>query len=269
MIRRDSSAAAGDIQRAAELRLVALPGIPLVREGDDLASLILRALADCGETLVGGDVLVIAQKVVSKMEGRLRRLSAIVPSPAAIALASKTKKDPRLLELMLEDSSNVLRHGHEVVVVEHRLGFVMANAGIDQSNVEQDSNNDTVLLLPRDPDASCVKLREQLREKTGVEVGIIINDSHGRAWRNGTVGVALGVAGLPALLDLRGTTDLYDRKLRTTEIGLADEIAAAASLLMGQANEGWPVILVRGVPYARREGNAQELVRLRERDFFR
>lgn len=269
MIRHGSAAATDSIQRAVELRLVALPGIPLVHEGDDLASLILGALADCGEVLRSGDVLVIAQKVISKIEGRVRRLSAIVPSPAAIALADKTKKDPRLAELMLEESSNVLRHGHEVIVVEHRLGFVMANAGIDQSNVEQDSYNDTVLLLPRDPDASCARLRAQLQEKIRVDVGIIINDSHGRAWRNGTVGVALGAAGLPALLDLRGTTDLYNRKLRTTEIGLADEIAAAASLLMGQANEGRPVILVRGVPYPRREGNAQELVRSRELDLFR
>jgi len=269
VIRRGSAAASENIQRAVELRLLALPGIPPVHEGDDLASLILVALADCGERLHGGDILVIAQKVISKIEGRVRRLSAIIPSRAAIALADKTEKDPRLVELMLEESSNVLRYGHGVIVVEHRLGFVMANAGIDQSNVAQDSNNDTVLLLPRDPDGSCAKLRAQLQEKMGVDVGIVINDSHGRAWRNGTVGVALGVAGLPALLDLRGKNDLFNRKLRTTEIGLADEIAAAASLLMGQAGEGRPVILVRGVPYARREGNAQELVRLRERDLFR
>lgn len=269
MIPRGSAAAADQLQRAVELRLIALPHLPSVHEGDDLAAFILASLAACGEALHDGDILVIAQKIISKSEGRRRRLSAVAPSPAAIALAGKTEKDPRLVELMLEESNHVLRHGHGVIVVEHRLGFVMANAGIDQSNVAQDSNHDTVLLLPRDPDASCAKLRARLREKTGVELGIIINDSHGRAWRNGTVGVALGVAGLPALLDLRGKPDLYDRKLRTTEIGLADEIAAAASLLMGQAAEGRPVILVRGVPYARREGNAQELVRARERDLFR
>jgi coenzyme F420-0:L-glutamate ligase/coenzyme F420-1:gamma-L-glutamate ligase len=254
---------------AAELRLVALPGIPLVREGDDLVSLIMQALASCGEILRNGDVLVIAQKIVSKAEGRVRKLATVVPSANALALAQETGKDARLIELILGESATVLRHSHDVIIVEHRLGFVMANAGIDQSNVDGGSDRDLVVLLPRDPDVSCLAIHEELRSRARADVGVIINDSHGRAWRNGTVGVALGVAGIPAVLDLRGTTDLYSRKLRSTEIGLADELASAASLLMGQAAEGQPVILVRGVPYARREGSSRELVRAREQDLFR
>jgi coenzyme F420-0:L-glutamate ligase/coenzyme F420-1:gamma-L-glutamate ligase len=169
---------------------------------------------------------------------------------------------------MLSESVEVVRHSRDVIVVAHRLGFVMANAGIDQSNVAPD-DGEKALLLPRDPDASCAALRSRLRESTGADVAAIINDSHGRAWRNGTVGVAIGAAGLPALLDLRGCPDLFHRRLRITEVGLADEIAAAASLLMGQADEGRPAVLVRGVPYERREGCASELVRPRSHDLFR
>jgi coenzyme F420-0:L-glutamate ligase/coenzyme F420-1:gamma-L-glutamate ligase len=256
-------------REAAELRLVALPGIPLVQEGDDIAGLVLAGLAAAGETLRDGDVLVIAQKIVSKAEGRARSLATVRPSSAAMKLASETGKDARLIELILGEATEVLRCARDLIIVEHRLGFVMANAGIDHSNVEQAASDDMVLLLPHDPDASCGALRASLREHTGANVGVIINDSHGRAWRNGTVGVAIGAAGLAAVLDLRGRGDLYDRKLRSTEIGLADELASAASLLMGQADEGRPVVLVRGVPYARREGSARELVRSRERDLFR
>jgi coenzyme F420-0:L-glutamate ligase/coenzyme F420-1:gamma-L-glutamate ligase len=253
----------------AELRLVALPGIPLVLEGHDIASLILDALVACGETLRDGDVLVIAQKIVSKAEGRVVKLATVTPSAQAIALANETGKDPRLVELILGESEEVLRYRRDVIVVAHRLGFVMANAGIDQSNVGADQNDAAALLLPRDPDGSCSALRATLRRRTGADIGVVINDSHGRAWRNGTVGVALGVAGLPALVDLRGCHDLYDRELRITEVGLADELAAAASLLMGQSNEGRPVVLARGVPYARRDGSARELLRPRDRDLFR
>lgn len=252
---------------AAELRLIALPGIPLVAEGNDIAALILDALVACGEALHDGDVLVIAQKIVSKAEGRAVRLATVTPSARAIALAKETGKDPRLVELILGESDEVLRYRRDVIVVAHRLGFVTANAGIDQSNVGSDDAE--ALLLPRDPDASCSALRATLRRRTGADTGVVINDSHGRAWRNGTVGVALGVAGLPALVDLRGRPDLYDRALRITEVGLADELAAAASLLMGQSNEGRPVVLARGVPYSRRDGSVRELLRPRDRDLFR
>ena len=260
--RRDGAA------QAAELRLVALPGMPLVQRGDDIGGLIVEALGRIAERLCDGDVLVVAQKIVSKAEGRLVRLANVQPSKRALALAKETGKDPRIVQLVLAESDEGVRCAPGVIIVGHRSGFVMANAGIDQSNVEP-CDGDAVLLLPSDPDASCATLRAQLRARAGVDVGVIINDSHGRAWRNGTVGVALGAAGVPALLDLRGRPDLFERALRVTEVGLADELASAASILMGQADEGRPVVLVRGLPHARREGCARELARPRERDLFR
>lgn len=262
-------ATAGAAHEPAELRLVALSGLPMVRPGDDLADLILQALERGGERLKDGDVVVVAQKIVSKSEGRTVAIDTVEPSPRAVQLAQETGRDARIVELILSESEEVLRSSYDVIVVVHRLGFVMANAGIDQSNVAQGNGAGVALLLPLDPDASSTALREALRRRTGADVGIIINDSHGRPFRTGTVGVALGVAGLPGLLDLRGRPDLFDRRLRSTEIGLADEIASAASLLMGQADEGRPVILVRGVPHARREGDARELIRPRSRDLFR
>ena len=235
----------------------------------ELATLVLRGLDTSGETLIGGDILVLAQKIVSKAEGRSVPLRSVKPSARALDLARETNKDPRLVELVLSESTEVIRYRRDVLVVAHRLGFVMANAGIDMSNVEQGEGDGVALLLPLDPDRTCAELRERLRTLSGAQVGVIINDSHGRAWRNGTVGVAIGVAGLPALLDLRGRADLFDRALRITEVGLADEVAAAASIVMGQADEAHPVVLVRGVPYSRREGRAQELVRPRQLDLFR
>lgn len=252
---------------APSLRLIALPGLPLVQPGDDLAALILAALDRAQTTLQDGDVLVLAQKIVSKSEGRGVRLAGVTPSPRAVELAAQTGKDARLVELILDESREVLRVRRELIVVEHRLGFVMANAGVDQSNVDQ--REETALLLPLDPDASCERLRQSLRAQGQPDVGIVINDSHGRAWRMGAVGVAIGAAGLPALLDLRGKPDLFGRRLRVSEVGWADEIASAASLLMGQADEGAPVVLVRGLRRARDEGHAQELVRPRQLDLFR
>jgi len=251
-----------------ELRLRGLVGIPDVEPGDDLCGLIVAALDRCAEKLHDGDAVVVAQKIVSKSEGRQVALATIEPSPRAIALAREADKDPRLVELILRESTEVLRCRRGVIVVEHRLGFVMANAGIDQSNVVQQGDG-VALLLPVDPDASCEALRSRLREETGADVAVLIIDSHGRAWRNGTVGVAIGVAGMPAVLDLRGAPDLYGRTLRVTELALADELAAAASMVMGQADEGRPVVLARGVPYARRAGSSRELVRARELDLFR
>jgi len=245
-------AVAGVAHEAAELRLVALPGLPMVRPGDDLAELILQAVDRAGEQLQDGDVLVVAQKIVSKSEGRTVAIDTVEPSPRAVQLAKDTGRDARIVELILSESEEVLRSSYDVIVVVHRLGFVMANAGIDQSNVAQGDGAGVALLLPLDPDASSAALRAALHRRSGADVGVIVNDSHGRPFRTGTVGVALGVAGLPGLLDLRGRPDLFERTLRSTEIGLADEIASAASLLMGQADEGRPVILVRGVPHARR-----------------
>ena len=250
-----------------ELRLTALPGIPEVRAGDDLVQVICAAISGTDTTLRSGDVIVIAQKIVSKAEGRAVALETIDPSPRAHELARTADKDPRVVELMLQESREVLRAKPGVIIVEHRLGFVMANAGIDQSNVP--GSADVALLLPENPDASAQRIRDGLHAVCAVEIGVIINDSFGRAWRNGVTGVAIGVAGIPALLDLRGNTDREGRVLRVTQVAAADELAAAASLVMGQADEGCPVVLARGFPYARRESTARELVRPRVEDLFR
>jgi coenzyme F420-0:L-glutamate ligase/coenzyme F420-1:gamma-L-glutamate ligase len=254
---------------AAELRVVALAGIPQVRPGDDIAALILDALQRSGLTVARGDILVIAQKIVSKAEGRLVDLATVAPSPRAQTLAAEVDKDPRLVELILRESTEVVRHRKNVLVVAHRYGYVLANAGIDASNVGAGDGDSHVLLMPEDCNRSCRDIRKHLADRIGVEIAVVINDSLGRAWRNGTVGTALGAAGLPALLDLAGTPDLYGRKLRTTEVGIADEIAAAASLLMGQAGEGTPAVLLRGLRLPTRDGSAQDLIRPREIDLFR
>ncbi|MFN0041249.1 MAG: coenzyme F420-0:L-glutamate ligase [Burkholderiales bacterium] len=252
-----------------ELRMIALAGVPLVREGDDLCEIILSAAAQSGEQLASGDVLVLAQKIVSKAGGRYVNLTSVTPSPRALELSRVVEKDPRVIELILRESTEVLRARRDVIVVVHRLGFVMANAGIDFSNVEGSEGDIRALLLPRDPDGECGQLRDALRQRTGAEIGVIINDSHGRAWRNGTVGVAIGAAGIPALLDLRGKPDLFGRALRITQVGLADELASAASLLMGQSDEGTPVVLIRGLPRSAQNGHAANLVRPKEMDLFR
>jgi len=259
----------GSVAQTREVRLVALGGVPLVREGDDLCETVLRALTDSTEELRGGDVLVLAQKIVSKAQGRYVDLAQVAPSSRARELAATVDKDPRVIELILRECSEVLRVRRDVIVVVHRLGFVMANAGVDFSNVAAGSADARALLLPADPDAVCERLRECLRRRAGADVAVIINDSHGRAWRNGTVGVAIGASGIPALLDLRGKPDLFGRALRITQVALADELAAAASLLMGQADEGTPIVLIRGVPYERRAATAAELIRPKELDLFR
>ena len=253
--------------RSRTISLIALAHIPLVRKGDDLADILERALNSSGERLQDGDVLVIAQKIVSKSEGRQVFLADVSPSVRAKDLAEQTGKDARLVELILRESSEVLRYRREILIVEHRLGFVMANAGVDQSNIED--GDASALLLPLDPDASCQNLRASLQQRFGVEVAIIINDSHGRAWRNGTVGVSIGVAGVPALLDLRGQPDLFGRKLKITEVGLADEVASAASMVMGQAGEGSPVVICRGLSPPSGDGKARDLIRPRQIDLFR
>ncbi len=252
---------------AAEVGISALAGIPLVEQGDDVAGLIIDGLAASGLSLQRGDILVIAQKVVSKAEGRVVDLRVVTPSPHAVQLAAKVDKDARLVELILRESTEVVRHRKGVLVVAHRSGIVLANAGIDASNVAGDEHH--VLLLPEDCHRSCRDIRSKLCAHTGVEPAVLIIDSLGRAWRNGTVGVALGAAGLPALLDLRGTPDLFGRELRSTEVGIADEIAAAASMLMGQAGEGTPIVLLRGLRLPGTDGSAADLIRSRETDLFR
>lgn len=256
---------------SGQLTLTALPGLPMVRPGDDLAGLVLDGLDRAGLRLAAGDVLAVTQKIVSKAEGRLVHLTDVSPSAPAVALAEASGKDPRLAELILRESRRVLRTRPGLVVVEHRLGFVCANAGIDHSNVRGEGRDAEgwVLLLPENPDRSAQTLRERIRRQTQVEVGVVIIDSHGRAWRLGTVGVAIGLAGIPGLDDLRGTPDLFGYRLQSTEVGVADEIAAAASLLMGQAAEGTPVVHLRGARFSRSDGKLSELLRPEDEDLFR
>jgi len=253
------------------LTLTSLSGIPLIRQGNDLADIVVRALQDNNISLEEHDILVFAQKIVSKAEGRSINLVTVTPSTRAIELAAQTEKDARLVELILQESQEVLRTRPGTIIVEHRLGFVCANAGIDHSNVAGvgSTAEDWVLLLPAEPDRSAETIRQEILSKTGKRVGILIIDSHGRAWRNGTVGVAIGIAGMPGLQDLRGQPDLFGFTLRITQIGAADELAAAASLIMGQAAEGRPVVHVRGFPYPLREGSLKELIRPKEQDLFR
>lgn len=253
----------------AALTLTALPGIPTVVPGTDLALVILEAAERAGLALARGDILILAQKIVSKAEGRRVRLADVSPSPRAQDLARTVEKDPRLVELVLREAQEVLRAKPGVLIVVHRLGFVLANAGIDASNVDGGEDEESVLLLPEDPDASAERLRRGLCAAAGVELGVVINDSFGRPWRLGTVGTAIGVAGLPGLIDLRGRPDRNGRALRVSELGAADELAAAASLLMGQGEEGRPIIHARGFPYPLRAGRASELLRPPQLDLFR
>ena len=254
---------------AAQLVLTALEGVPTIRLGDDLVDIILQCAAHTGVALKDGDILVVAQKIVSKSEGRFVNLNEVRPSAEARALAAQSAKDPRVVELILRESTEIVRVRSGVIIVAHRLGFVMANAGIDASNVEHGPGEEIALLLPKNPDASAGSLRDRIRVVQGVDLGIIINDSFGRAWRLGTIGTAIGVAGLPGLLDLRGRPDRIGRRLQVTDVGIADELASAASVLMGQAAEGRPIIHVRGFPYERREGRAAEMIRPKDQDLFR
>ena len=253
------------------LTLTPLPGIPLIHAGDDLPTIILQSMECSGICLQEGDILVIGQKIVSKAEGRMVNLASVMPSNRAIELAAEIEKDPRMLELVLRESKSILRTRPGTIIVEHRLGFICANAGIDHSNVagEAKDSEEWVLLLPENPDRSAECIRQRLEEACKVRLGVMIIDSHGRAWRMGTVGVAIGVAGLPALLDLRGKPDLFGYNLRITQVGVADELAAAASLVMGQAAEGTPIVHVRGFPYPLREAAFAELLRPTDQDLFR
>lgn len=249
------------------MTLMALPGIPLVQPGDDLPRLILESIERAGLVLQTGDALAVTSKIISKAERRFVRLSDVTPGAKALQLAAETNKDPRIVELVLSESVAVVRQASNVLIVRHRLGFVSASAGIDQSNVE--GGDDGVLLLPLDPDASAEAIRQRLREATGAEVGIVVSDSHGRPFRIGNAAVAIGVAGLPALVDMRGQTDLFGRVLKITVQAYADEIASAANLLSGEADEGRPVVLVRGLRWPAVEGHASDMIRPLETDLFR
>ena len=250
------------------LQLVGLPGLPEVKPGDDLAGMLLQGVEAAGLTLQGGDVIALAQKIVSKQEGRLVDLRTVTPGEAALHYAQASGKEPALVELILREGPEVVRCMPGVLIVRHRLGYVVANAGIDQSNVP--SAEHMALLLPEDPDASAARIRSELRARTGLDIAVLINDSFGRAWRQGVCGACIGAAGLSALVDERGRPDRFGRPMRHTQIAIGDELAAAASLVMGQCDEGVPAVLIRGL-----EGRylnsapASQLVRPLAEDLFR
>jgi coenzyme F420-0:L-glutamate ligase / coenzyme F420-1:gamma-L-glutamate ligase len=233
--------------------------------------MILQAIQQSNLSLENGDIIVLAQKIVSKAENQLVNLALVTPSTAAHELAAKSGKDPRLAELIIQESNEIVRTRKGSVIVEHRLGFVCANAGIDHSNVAGDgtSSEEWVLLLPKDPDRSAAEIRQKLETASHMQLGVMIIDSHGRAWRLGTVGVTIGLSGLPGLIDERGWKDLFGYTLQITVVGIADELAAAASLVMGQASEGTPVVHVRGFPFPLRDGSLNEMLRPKDQDMFR
>jgi len=240
----------------------------MVQAGDDLPALIAAGLARHGQVLCDRDVVVIAQKIVSKAENRTVNLAEVTASPRAVALAAEVGKDPRLVEVILSESTRVVRSRPNLLILQHRLGFVMANAGVDHSNVAPQDGEERVLLLPRDPDGSADAIRRTLAAQFGISLGVIVSDSFGRPWRRGTAGVAIGVAGLPSLIDLRGQPDLFGRTLEVSIVGFADEVASAASLLQGQAAEASPVVVVRGLVWAAEDAPAAALVRPPQEDLF-
>lgn len=252
----------------ASLQFHVLPDLPMIEAGDDLAAILDTALQKLPVTLDDGDVLVLAQKIVSKAEGRLIPLAGVVASAQAIALAQETDKDPRLVQLVLDESTEVMRTRPGVLIVRHRLGNVGAHAGIDQSNVDH-AGGECALLLPEDPDRSAADLRAALAGRTGKRLGIIIADSMNRAWRLGTIGGAIGCAGLTVLEDLRGTSDLYGRELKVTIINRADSLAATACLLMGESVQRTPAVLIKGMPAEDSAQGAREIIRPLAEDMFR
>jgi coenzyme F420-0:L-glutamate ligase/coenzyme F420-1:gamma-L-glutamate ligase len=251
----------------SQLSLFAIPGIPLVHPGDDLVAILLDALNAAGLSLADGDVVVVAQKLISKAEGRTVSLKDVQPSDKAIELATATDKEPAIVQLILDESRKILRHRPGILIAEHKLGFVLANAGIDRSNVTPDA--DDVLLLPEDPDQSAAELRAGLADKLGLQMGVIIADSVGRAWRMGTTGMTLGSAGVEALANLRGQQDMFGRVLEVSEHAVADSIASAAELLMGEADEATPVVVVRGLDQGDSEQDSKVLLRAEQEDMFR
>jgi coenzyme F420-0:L-glutamate ligase/coenzyme F420-1:gamma-L-glutamate ligase len=253
------------------LTLTAVPGIPNIHPGDSLPEIIINATRISKITPKNNDIWVCAQKIISKAENRLVNLNSVSPSKKAIDIAKKTNKDARFVELVLNESKEVLRVKPGALIVEHKSGFICANAGIDHSNVDSSfgSPEDWVLLLPEDASKSASNLRNTLEAHFGLNFGVLIIDSHGRAWRNGTVGVAIGFSGIPGVVDLRGKPDIFGFKLQITQVGAADELAAAASLVMGQADERTPVVIASGFPYPLRDGTLSEVIRIKEEDMFR
>ena len=255
----------------SELIFTQLLNIPLIKEGDNIAEILYSASCNQSIDFEDGDILAVTSKIISKAEGRIVNLTEVFPSDEAKRLGEETKRDPRLMELLLSESREIVRASEQAIIVEHNLGFICANAGIDHSNVQGNYGNkeDWFLLLPKSPDASAEKIRSYIKEKTEKEIGVIIIDSHGRPWRKGTVGVIIGTSRVPALIDLRGKTDLFGYHLRISEIGAADELAGAASLMMGQADEKIPAIHIRGFPYPLCDSSITDILRPKKMDLFR
>lgn len=255
----------------SELIFTQLLNIPLIKEGDNIAEILYSVSSKQSIDFEDGDILAVTSKIISKAEGRLVNLTEVFPSDEAKRLGKETKKDPRLLELLLSESREIVRASEQAIIVEHNLGFICANAGIDHSNVQGSYGNkeDWFLLLPKSPDDSAEKIRSFIKKTTGKEIGVIIIDSHGRPWRKGTVGVIIGTSRVPALIDLRGKTDIFGYHLKISEIGAADELAGAASLMMGQADEKIPAIHIRGFPYPLCDSSIRDILRPKKMDLFR
>jgi coenzyme F420-0:L-glutamate ligase/coenzyme F420-1:gamma-L-glutamate ligase len=241
---------------SSSFEVIGVPGLPLIEAGDDLVDLIITQFRSLGQSLQSGDTICLAQKIVSKAEGRQIALADVVPGEEAISLAAETDKDPRLVELILSESSEMLRKKPGVLIMRHRLGLVGAHAGVDQSNIAHD-DGECALLLPVDPDASAAGIRDEVESRLGIQVGVIITDSANRPWRMGTIGVAIGAAGITVLDDYRGGTDMYGRELKVTLINRADAIAAAATLVMGETTEQMPVAIIRGLPLVVNDAETQ------------
>ena len=252
-----------------EIKIIGLEGIPLIKKGDDLSQLILKAMEKQGIQFFEGDILVIAETAIAKSEGNVINLKDIKPSPKALDMANTTGKDADLVEAILQESVEVVEVGPDFIITETKHGFVCANAGIDESNVDQGLAKP----IPTDPDSSAHKIRKPLENETGKNIAVIISDTQGRAFREGAIGTAIGISGMLPVWDRAGELDLYGRKLKTTSIAVADELSSAASLVMGQANEGIPIVILRGVSYFQKlrseSATIKSLIRPKKYDVFR
>ena len=247
------------------IQIFGINKMPLVKSQDDIGEQLVRAVRDQSMQILDHDIIVVAQKIVSKAEGRVVNLQTITPSTLANTIGESSEKDPKHVEVILRESANIIRMRGAHIIVETRHGFVCANAGVDRSNA---GNGDLAVLLPIDPDRAAQKLRKRIRELAGVDVGVIISDTFGRAWRNGQVNVAIGIDGLTPILDYRGSRDMFGNQLKVTQIAIADELASAAELVM-RKSDGVPVAIIRGIEYAKGSGSVQQLIRPKEEDLFR
>lgn len=252
-----------------ELQIIGVKGIPIIKKGSPLDEIILKALNKMKQEIKDGDILVIAETIIAKAEGQIIELEKIVPSSKALKLAKKTGKKPEIVEFILQESEEIVKVGPNFIISETKQGFICANAGIDESNIDEG----LATPIPEDPDRSAHQIREKIEDVTCKDIVVIISDTHGRAFREGAIGTAIGISGMNPLWDRIGETDLYGKKLKTTSIAVADELAAAASIVMGQANEGIPVVLIRGVNYFKllrtNHADIKSLIRLKKYDVFR